>query len=493
MIDDTGDIILSLNNTKKNVLLNIAYQVVILIIPLILTPYLSRILGADGIGTYAYTNSIAHYFWLFAMLGLTKYGNRAIAQSRDEKNTLDTVFSEIYSLQVVWSLLITIIYISFTMFVVRDYKEIFVIQGIYVFSATFNIIWFFNGIENFARVIFRNVLFRAIMIIGIFVFVKSEDDLWIYTIVMAAGTFASQIVLLVGIGKNVSFVKPTLTRIKKHIIPNIALFIPVIAVSLYRYMDKVMLGMMSSMNEVGMYENADKIVTVPLTVITSIGIVMLPKMSNLHVKGDTKKTFLITKDTLHIVFFLGCGMMFGLVAIANKFVPIYFGEGFDLCNVLIVLLSPIIMIASIGNVMRTQYLIPQNHDKTYILSVMVGAMINLCINCILIKPLGAIGASIGSICAEFSVVIVQGLYLRKIVEIKPLIKNLWVYIVSGICMCVIVKSLDNILSESIIYLCLEILVGVIIHVMCSMVLLYRVDKKEFEHLKHIIGLKRRKK
>jgi len=127
-----------MNSVKKNFAYNFIYQVLIMILPLITAPYLSRVLRADGMGTYSYTYSIAYYFTLFGMLGLNNYGNRSIARIRNDKEKLSKTFWEIYGMQVITSIIIFIFYFLYAGFA-RTNRTISILQGCFVISVLLDI------------------------------------------------------------------------------------------------------------------------------------------------------------------------------------------------------------------------------------------------------------------------------------------------------------------------------------------------------------------
>ena len=403
---------------KKNLIYNIAYQILILIIPLITTPYVSRVLGAEGVGIYSYTYSIAYYFMLLAMLGLNNYGNRRIAQVRDDKEELSKEFCSIYIFQFITSSLMIICYYAYITLFCKEYKTIAIIQGLYVLSCVFDINWFYFGIEKFKLTVTRNTIIKILSLIFTFVLIKKPDDIWKYTIILAGSTLISNIILFSFLKKNIKIKKVTIKDITKHIKPNLILFLPVIAVSIYKIMDKIMLGMMSNINEVGYYENAAKIVNVPLAIITALGTVMLPRVSNMFSKNQEEKVKEILNKTMPFIMFLTLPMMFGLIAISKDFSIIFFGEAFIKSGKLISLLSVTLLFLAWGNVIRTEYLIPKEKDKEYIISAFLGAIVNVLMNIILIPKFDSIGACIGTIFAELVVMLYQTWSIKNEIEIK---------------------------------------------------------------------------
>ena len=398
---------------KKNFLYNLLYQILILILQLLTMPYVSRILGASNIGIQSYTYSISYYFAICAMLGLNNYGNRTIAKVRDSKDKVSVEFWSIYFFQLIMTLIMIIFYIMYLYIFEIKYIEIAVIQVINIIAVAFDINWFFFGMEKFKITITRNVLVKLLSCIFIFSFVKTSEDINIYALILALSVLISNLLLFPFLKKYVNRVNVKFNDITKHLKPNLLLFLPVIAVSIYKIMDKIMIGALSTVKEVGYYENAEKIIHVPTAIITALGTVMLPRTSNLFSNKKENEIMKLLEKTMPFVMFLTFPMMFGVCVIAKDFSVIFFGKEFITTGIVIQLLSITIIFLAWGNVIRTQYIIPKELDKIYIVSAFLGAIVNFLMNIIFIKKLGAIGACIGTICAEFVVVAYQTFSIRK--------------------------------------------------------------------------------
>ncbi|MCI8412251.1 MAG: flippase [Clostridia bacterium] len=459
-----------MSSVKKNFLYSILYQMLVLIVPLITTPYVSRTVGAEGIGVYTYTYSIAYYFVLIAMLGINNYGNRTIAKVRDDKEKMSDTFISIYTLQFVMSMIMIFIYVIYVLFFANEYKWMHVIQMIYMISVIFDINWFYFGLEKFKITITRNIIIKIISTIFIFVFVKERADLWKYTIIMTTSTLITQMYLWVILKKNVYISKERIQKnykdALKHLKPTLILFIPVIAVSLYKIMDKIMLGNLNTMTEVGLYENSEKIVNIPLGLINALGTIMLPRMSNIIVNGKKKEMHQYINKSMEFVMFLSCPIAFGIMAIGHEFAPLFFGEEFIRAGQLISCLAVTTIFISWANVIRTQYLIPMERDKIYLCSVILGAIVNFIFNIILIPKLNALGAVIGTIVAEFTVMITQTIAIRKELPIKQYIAKSIRFMINAIIMYIVLFILERIIENKVIgwtYIMIEIVMGILIY------------------------------
>lgn len=480
-----------MSKIKQNFFYNVMYQLLLIILPLITAPYIARVVGAEGIGVYAYTYSIVYYFSLFILLGLNNYGNRSIAVIRDDTKLLTKVFWEIFSMQSIMGIVVIILYITFVFgFSKKEYLQIQLIQGIYLLSACLDINWFYFGIEKFKLTVVRNSIIKILTVVCIFLFVKKIDDLDLYICILAGGTLLSTLVLWTFLCQHIQgYIIPKAKDIKQHIIPNLTLFIPVLAVSLYKVMDKIMLGSMSTMVETGYYENAEKIVNIPTGVITALGIVMLPRMSYLVSKKDFSTSLKYIEISLELVIFLACALCFGIAGISPVFTPLYFGENFQKCSSLISSMSIIIIFLSWANVIRTQYLIPNCRDKEYIVSVIIGAFLNMIINVCLIPRHGAMGAVAGTIVAEIAVAVYQTWIVRKELPILSCLKNSMFFIGIGGLMFIGLRILAICMKHSLISLIIMIVIGSAFYLLLSGLYFYRKKNQVFMlYIARIINL-----
>lgn len=468
-----------MNSIKKNFLYNVIYQLLLIIMPLITTPYISRVLESDGIGTYAYTYTVANYFVLLAMLGVKNYGNRSIAAVRDDKVLLGRTFWQIYGLQFICSVIALAAYFIYVFCFEQDYQVIALLQGIYVLSGMLDISWLFFGLEEFKITVFRNIVIRLINLACIFIFVQQKEDLWKYTLIMTLGILFSQGYLWIYVKRFVSWYRPGFSEMRKHLRSELILFIPIIAVSLYKMMDKIMLEQMKNVTQVGYYESAEKILNIPLGVITALGTVMLPRMSNLAAKGKMQEGRKYIHKSMVFAMFLASAMMFGIAGIAEDFVPVFLGQKYMPCILLLRVMSPTIPFIAWANVIRTQYLIPNKKDRSYIISVVLGAVVNLTVNCLLIPQMDALGAVIGTVCAEGCVCICQTIMVRKELDIRLFLQDTVVFFMIGSGMFFFILLSRTWFDHAVIALLFEIMGGGAVYILVSGVYLIVTSRITF--------------
>lgn len=451
-----------MNVLKKNFLYNISYQILMIVIPIITLPYVSRTLGVENIGLYSYCFSIASYFGIFIMLGNSNYGNRSIAATLKEKKLLSKSFWGVYFIQFFFGVFVFCLYIIYCVFYAENYS-VSLIQSIYLVSIVLDISWFFYGLEEFKVAIFRNVIVKILTIFAIFFFVQNKNDLYAYSFIMSLSALFSQLILWIFIKKYIYIIFPSRKELIIHAKSTLLLFVPVVAISLYTIVSKILLGSLSTFDEVGYFDNSSKLIAIPSVVMVSLGTVMLPRISSLVASGDNKLSLRYLHISFLLSIFLSVSMSLGFIGIVKEFVPLFFGEGFEKCNILI----PILILSSIfvswANVIRTQYLIPNNKDKAYIFSVILGAVVNIIVNFILIPLYGSIGAAIATLLTEIVVCVFQTCVVKSEIDIGKYIRQSIFFVLMGVIMCMILLNIPNYYSD-IITIIIKIFLGMIIYI-----------------------------
>ena len=470
MLSEFQDLNTDMKNGKlvKNFIYNTLYQMLVIIAPLITTPYISRVLGVTNIGIYQYSQSIANYFVLIGAVGTTLYGQREIAYLQDKPKERSAAFWEIEIFRIAATLFCAIIYSVIFCFH-GTYSKIYAILTLEVIATAFDISWLYMGMENFKITVIRNTIIKLTDIICVFLFVKGPEDLGLYTLCVTAPLFIGNISLWFSLGKYLVktglTLKTLISSIKNRLKPILVLFLPQVAMDVYLLLDKTMIGIFgSNIDEVGYYSQGQKIVKIVLLLVTSLGTVMLPTMSSLFVKGDHEgiKKSIIT--AFRFIYMLSYALLFGLCAVASRFVPIFFGKGYDPVINLIIIISPILVIIATSNVIGKQYLLPTNQQNAFTISILAGAGVNFILNMILIHFWDAIGASIATVIAELTVALVQCWYVRDQLPLKKCFMSGIRYAVYGAIMFVVVRKVGDMLpSASVKALLVMIAAGVVVY------------------------------
>ena len=470
----------------KNYMYNTMYNILSIIIPFITTPYISRVLGPERIGKYTFTYSIAYYFTLFTLLGLNKYGNRTIAFAKNDLRKRDKLFCEIYTLQLFTGIISTIVYIFVVMFISSNYKQLAIIQILFVISATFDVSWFFFGIENFRMPMIRNMIIRLANVALLFIFVRSESDVIAYTVIMAGSSLASQLTFLGPLTKIVRFQRPIRSNVVSHIKPNFLLFIPSIAVSVYKVMDKIMLGVMIDNLQVGLYEYSEKIINMPLILVSTISTVMLPRMSSIVANKDVETEKKYIDFTLTFVICVSCGVFFGIMGILDIFVPWFLGNQFLESVKIATILAPTGILIAWGGVMSSQILLPHENDGKYVQCVCTGAIVNLLLNISLIPRFFGVGAAIATLFTEIVVMSMQTFFASKYFHFKKHLLVLLLFSLIGFVMMETIKHVIPTFNNVFLCIITKIIFGGAMYFIISMISMKIVNRPLYNNLVAII-------
>lgn len=451
-------------SAKINYIYNLSYQILTIIVPLITAPYIARILGPTNSGIHSYTYSITYYFVVFTMLGINSYGNRLIAKNRSTPKKLNEAFSSLLYAHLLIAIPVIITFVIYNSLFTGEYQKYFWLQSLYILATVFDINWLFYGLEEFKIPVIRNIIIKLLTTASIFIFVHNPNDLSLYIFIISFSQLLSSISLY-------SFVRKTKIKLQrvskkdiiKHIKPLFVLFLPTIALNLYRSMDKIMLEQMIDVRAVGLYEYSERIITLPITLIYSLGTVMLPKITHLiALKKDDKAKEYIDKS-MEFSIFLSVAMSVGLYSVASSFIPLFLGEQYGESILLVRILSLSMPFAAISSVVQTQYLIPKERDRDYITAMLTGVIINFLLNIILIKEIGIPGACIATVVTDFHVMFYQLIKIKNELKIGRYIHMFIKYAIYGIIMLITIELIDLANLNAIITMIVKIIIGAIVY------------------------------
>ena len=448
----------------QNYFYNILYQLLVVLAPLITVPYVTRTLGATMLGISDWTGSNVQWFVLFGVMGVSIYGNREIARVRDDRQVMSRTFFEIFTMQFLSMCASALVYFLY-LFTLEDSVRIYAtIQAISLLSVALDITWFFYGVEDFKTASIRNMIIKILGIALIFLFVKSPQDLALFITINAGSGIIGQLIMWLQLKQYVQFVPMSLKGVLRHFKPNLMLFIPQIATSIYTMLDVSMLGYLyHDVSHVSFYNQAQRFIKMFLFFITSIGSVMLPRIANIHAKGRTDEVLRFLRTTLRMALYLAIPMIAGIIALMPYFIGWFLDESYQIVTPMIIMTTPIILFISLSNVFGTQYLLPIGRTKEYTRSVVIGALTNFCLNALLMPSLGAFGAIIGSVVAEFMVTLSQWLTIRGTLNLGFHLREVVKYVIASVIMMVPVRLIGEAMGASFLTNVLQILAGVSVY------------------------------
>lgn len=420
-----------------NILFNTTYQIFLVIVPVITAPYLSRVLGATNLGKYSYVEAVLTLFSTIGLIGLYDYGTREIAYVRDNsKSDLSRTFFEICIIRFFMLIVTSLLYLFYIKN--NEYSYYFLCAIIWLIGNFIDPTWFFNGMEEFKLITIRNFIIKIITICLIFILVKTPDDLYIYLYIIGVCQVVSSFLLVGRLKKYISIKDVNNLKLKKHLLPTIKVFLPQIATLVYTQVDKIMIeSLTTNISSVTFYDNAEKIVKIPLSVITAINLVLMPSNANLFIKGKIDEIKQIISSTISLVLMISLPMALGLVSIGFTLIPWYLGSEFVEVGYVIIWLVPIIVALALSGISANQYFIATNQTNYLIKSYVIAALVNVIINYFTIPTMGCYGAALGTVIAEYISVGIQYYYMSRTIKVLSTLIKSFKYFLYSCIMCAI--------------------------------------------------------
>ena len=455
---------------KVNYLYNMLNTVTGLLFPLIAFPYASRIMLADGIGQVNFYQSIIHYISLLTCLGIPMYAVRKIASIRDNIVERNKVAAEIIILHAILSLLGYVAVALLTAFVaeIRVDIPLFLILSLTIFFTAIGCEWFYQGIEDFKYITIRGLIVKTVGLVLLFVFVREKEDILWYAGYLVFGTLGGNIFNFIRLRKFISWRSLPIRQLHPlaHLKPALHIFVLNLITSLYVNLNPVMLGFMADNTSVGFFTAATKLSHVTLSLVSALGTVMLPRLSNLVSTGQKEKFDELSQKAITLALALTLPLTAGLIITAKDLIPLFCGDSYAPAILTLQIISPIVVMIGLSNVLGIQVLYPQGQENKVILCTGIGALVNLLLNIVFIPKLTQDGAAISTVLAETAVTVFMIFIGRKYIPIKWKNKAFLNYLVATCVMTVIVAFMSNLFDTRLANFAISTLVGMFTYGVC---------------------------
>lgn len=409
-----------MHSIKRNFLYNILLNISSVIFPLVTAPYVARVLEPEGIGLFNFANVYSGYFSLVALLGIPTYGVREVAKVRDNLKETQNLLSELMSISTIVTIMVSIVYIV-TLVVVNQLSEnylIFLVAGIAIYLSPLRINWYYQGLEDFGGLTIRTLVIRFVSICCLFLFVRQKDDVIIYLALSVLGSTIAEFWNFILLWRSGIHPRFTLKGLKKHLRPLLILFSSIVASSVYTMLDTVMLGFITDYEQVGYYNTASHLSKVLLSLVTSLSIVAIPRVSYYIKNNKFDDANNLVGKSFAFVSFLGIPMGIGLMCISPIFVPWFFGNQYQGAIVPMMILGYLIIAIGFSNIAGIQVLVGCGKDNYFLSAILVGTFMNFFMNLVMIPFFGAIGASVSSLMTEMIVTVIMLYFIYKKTPIR---------------------------------------------------------------------------
>ena len=449
-------------SVTENIFFNMLYQVLVTVLPILTTPYVARTLGLHSNGIHSFTESIVTYFIIFGAIGTSLYGIRKIAYVSVDEEALSKTTKEILFLRILLTLFTLAVYIPL-LCIKGPYVILYRIHVINIISNGLDVTWFYQGVEDFKKVTLRNLLVKFLFVISLFLFIKKPDDLPIYVLLTVISSLAGNLVMLFYLPHYVDLKKGKCARISQHLKPSLVLFLPQAMNYIYVLIDRTMLGWMINTDNVGLYDQAQRIVRMVTGILQSVGYVLMARVANLTVKGDEEGIKTYAHKSINFNLFIAFPAMFGILGVADDFIPFFLGNEYLGSAPILKSLSVLLLLTSMNSLMGIQFLVPLGKDKAYTAATTSGAVTSVVLNLLLIPVLGVFGSAIACVVAELVVFVISYWHLRDLIRLREVLRNNYKILLGAVAMYGVVRLISLLSVNTVLKLLLELLGGAAVY------------------------------
>lgn len=455
--------------------------------PIISFPYISRILGVESLGKVEYCQSIISYFALFAALGIALYAVREGAKFREDKEKLTQFCREILTINLISTMVVYLALFVFMMLpIMRPYRTLLLVCSLTIILTTLSIEWLYQMMEDYMYISIRSVIVQVIALVAMFLFVKREEDYIIYALLYVLSTGGAFIFNLVHAKKYVNLFQKTEIHLKRHLKPIFIIFGIAIASSIYLNMDKVMLGAMKGNYSVGLYSAAVKINTIVKTLISSISLVVMPRLSSYLATGNKKQYYSLLKKGINFNMVLSVPAAVGMILLSKELIVLFSGASYISASTASIILSANIFFSAIDGLFYYQILLPYGKEKEACIGTSFGAVLNTVLNFVLIVPFDTVGAAIATIISEIAVFTYFVYVLKQLLDLRYLLKDIKKIIIATVTFIPFVILISIVIKTSLFKLIISCIVAAFVYFGVLLLLKFDLAKELLRDLKRFL-------
>lgn len=454
----------------RNYLYNAAYQLLVILTPIITAPYLARVLGADRLGIYGYVNSSGNIITTCTLLGIFAYGNRQTAYVRDNPGKLTETFWEIEFTRLILGICGTILYAVYA-YLNTSFRFYFFLYYPYILAQFIDCTWVFVGLEDMKPAVTKNFVTRVLNVIGIFLLVRKQEDLWIYILLLAVTSLVTNIAAYSQVGKYIGKPAGDIRNIRAHISSSFYLFLPQVAALFYLQVDKVMLQWLTGMSrQVSFYDHAEKLINIPLSLISVMSTVMMPRIANEFKNNNKEQIEILLQKAGRYTLFAAFPMMFGLASVAGCFIPWYLGQEFIPVASAMVILAPIVLLNSLSGISGQQYFTATNQIHILLKAYVSAALLNVIVNAALIPHWGYAGAAVATVGSSLISTLLQYYYLTRQISMKGLVRPGMKYCAAALVMAICIRMVSRNMPARVRTTALQVGLGIAVYMLLMILL-----------------------
>ena len=443
-------------SVKNSVFYNVLLAISQVFFPLITFPYLARTLGPEHVGVLNFAESIAKYFVMLAALGIPIYGIREIAKVQNELKERTKIFAEIFTINLIFTLGLSLIFLAAVFFIPQLNKEkiLFYWTIAYFIFQVFYLEWFFNGMNQFKFIAIRQFIIRFFFIIFVFILIKSQLDYVNYMRMQFGLSVLLAIINFNNLSKHIALNKASFSNLdlRKHIKPLLYIFLTIFSISIYFSLDTILLGFLANNESVGYYSTALKLNKLIIAVFGAVTVAIFPSLINLYHSQQIEKFRELIRQVFFVLVSLSIPAIVIFISCAKEIVHVLFSQNFDRSILPLQITAPLILIVSLSSIFGFQVLSALAKDRQILYSAIIGMSVSIVLSILLVPTLMEVGEAITILVTELSVSVSFIYFTKKFFKVGGLTNMFLKQLVGALPYIAFVIIFKSIIKDSIMVL-----------------------------------------
>lgn len=404
-----------------------------ILFPILILPYIYRVLGPEGMGEIGFSEALVGYFVAFATFGIPIYGLREVSINRGNQDKVNRIFTNLFSLSLISSFLIFFLFLGI-IFLKNEFREerlLLLVYSFKIISLIFFVEWINEAYENYRFISLKTIILRVISLVLMFIVIKNPKDIYIYAFINIGYDFFNNIVSFIYVKKSVKF-KPREIDILKLLKPLFVIFLMINANIFYFQMDKILLGVYSSKESVAYYTLAEKITFIILGILTTINQVTIPRLS-FYYENNREEFYQLLKKIYKSLMLLIIPSSFGLFLVSKEIIYFFGGTEYLQASQALKIFAVYIVVDALSVFLINQIMFILKKEKLITVFLLTGGVINLGVKLILRNHLNlslVLGLTVAS---KAFIVFLAYFYIKKLdLKIKIINNSIIYYFISSL-------------------------------------------------------------
>lgn len=403
----------------KNSIFYTASTLICMVIPLLIYPYITRVLGPENYGKFSFALNLVTYFTLLSTLGLRQYAQR-VCSKREGDGELTSIVKPLLVIAGALTLLSILLYAVVTCILGASTGEVWVyiaFSGMILFSSL-NLDWLMEATESFAFASLRNVLTRLLLPALALVFVTRKSDYAVYALLYTVcyavlPAIMNYVYLFRKKAISLRGMRETKTEFYSHLNPIFFLALVTIGSKIFSGMDIMMLRFMRDDVTVGLYNNAIKLPLVMDELLMAVAAVITPRLYAAVREERMDEAKSLINYASNTMFFFAIPALLTFAFFSKELVWLIAGAEYVSGHPILIVYSFIMFTTLCLTLAGTRMFIAKGKEKQLFVILLMAGGLNALLNYLLIPVWGGLGAAFATILSNVCMFIAEATYIRS--------------------------------------------------------------------------------